>query len=187
MLVPTILSYTQIMGNYILNLYSIYEQLLQVLESEKSAIGAYNLKEFEANLDVKKELELEMSKIIPSLLQTAKELGDICDYDGEISNITQIKDLIHGVDEFLVSQNLSSKMWVEHRKNLLLKMTNFQNFAHSSQRAIEGNRVLMERVIANHQESILFWQRVFTELNSSYDASGQMRKDIAVSHIEVKA
>lgn len=173
---------------YITILGDEYKYLLEIIKKESESVGSYNICELESYVKAKQQIGAKIEDTIVASLSEGKRLKVLALIEGEQpQTLTEIADLICEIGVKYKEKYGITKEWERIIQFLLSKIKEFKLLASKSKLEIEKNKFILQRLLSNHQESLRFWQKTFTELNASYDANGHFRSDIGVSHIEVKA
>jgi hypothetical protein len=176
--------------NCLKELASLLHGSEKILNSEKLLIQKFDVVEFERFIELKDEsrekIFIQVDQLNQSLSRICKESFPI---DGRSISTPTIGGWISILEEIAASSEASTQP-AEFREilnqlisEMNLTLVRFRRF----KQAVEGNRILLERMVEFYQKSLQFWQSTLAEQGTGYDCKGKASSNQGSSIFEAIA
>lgn len=180
-------------------LEKMYRQMPALIDAEHDAIRSGNFtmvrEATAAKMDVcdriteTHEILVGQSRSLPEL--AASLTGVRCDPPATLSEclatLVDLADHATAPGASSIENSLTRDMLQKLLAGSTDSLESFLQTASSVKSRIEANRVVLEKMLTNYQDSYRFWMEMATEAQSSYDAKGVQRSSGVASGLRVKA
>lgn len=178
-------------------LQSAYVTLPPILEREVQAIRKRELMAMEIAADEKAQIGAKIEALFSQLFQCSNELATIgkriVGGEGPPPRLLALKDCVSALREldahFVMTGAAELALGVlRHQTEGLGKLAKgFEAQMREVKPLIEANRLLVQSMLENYQESYRFWVRVAEETAQSYNHQGVQKGEGRLSGFRVRA
>ncbi len=190
----SVIEVTAAIKQCIQKMMKLYTLLPDIIKSEHHGIKMANFAAVEETQRKKTEIGQEIESVFEELKQYTTKVVLWYDTIASGSSPSQKEqglswhvELLKKIREGFPVQGLSSQVLDHQIKSLEELIQGFQKMMIEIQPAIEQNKITLQKMIQNYQESYRFWKELDAEFTASYNAQGLQKATDANSVLCVKA
>ncbi len=159
-----------------------YEKLIDLFEDEYLAAGSHDINKYEKSAISKVEVSDLVLKKTQSFFSEYEQIASITRRESSFKSLTQVISFLVEITSLVIDNQATIRLLNKNLKAI----RRLKSFFFEVKPKLEKNRLVLQRLLKNHQESYKFWQWAVATRDSSYDSKGPKVNKTALSQIQVK-
>ena len=166
-----------------------YRELPSLLADEETALKDGAIDQVNEVAKLKSSIGQDIEIVFNKMNERRHNLAGLIGVEGQAApqTLSECIDLLEHVGDQSQCDGFESDVLNHTIAGLKRKFEEFNEAMIEVKPLIERNRYLVQNLAINYSESLRFWQEIFNERESSYNAKGRQRQSGSGSTLQIKA